>query len=811
MSISFAAFAREEVVDTIGVRTAAAGNPVELLRGKISSVRVSSIDGNPVGALNVNIRGINSVRTDNQPLWIVDGVMVSTQLNENLDAFWQYGETNYTAPLNPLACLNAAEIESIEVLKDISATAVYGARGANGVIIVNTRKSSALERDVRWRSDFGIATDASSLGLAPALNMNHIASFSGSGNNTSYNISAAFREIRGTVPGNGSRYGSVKANFDTHANKALWFGLDAIMGIGESSSPTGVAYLGRPSMTLALRDASFSPGTTPEKWASDYDDDTQDYRALVSAWLRLNFSKSLSLKVSAGMDFQDNLRIIWYGRGTDFGAMSVDNQYGGAAANLKSQLLGFNASAVLSFNRYFGTDHHVSAVAGIETLGNLNRFNTLNGINFVSQQLRGRGLKVGAYETTIHTFRHDWFHLGGWLSVNYDYRGLAGVKLTCRTDDTPTYLGQESGLFPSAEVFADLGKILLPQNSVVGSLKIKGGAGISGKEQYIPYDLFGNYLSGSWYVPEAGTTAFYDGLARLRTSEWHVGAEATLLDGRFHASLTWFDRHTDDTFVMYRLGHEAQSGFKNWIWDGCEQVFTRSSGIRNRGYEIDLDGTILKSGKFSWSASLNLANIANNVVSYDPEDFHGRKVGNGIFCTCNGQNLPVSCLYGYRTDDSGVIVDITRDGRIDEADMVLLGKTIPSLSGGFMTALNYGPLSFEILLDGASGHQIANLETLVQNGVKGPDGVTVLTSDFVENGDWLRIADICAKYVVTVRKSWLSGLEFRAGIHNVATLSSYSGWSADVNCFGVSTLANGMDYGSYPVARSFLLGVTAKF
>ena len=123
-----------------------AASPADLLDGTVSGVRVSSVDGNPDGARNVNIRGLNTIRGDSQPLWVVDGVILSNELTRNLDGFWQFGEASYSAPLNGIPFINPEEIERIEILKDVSATALYGALGANGVIIITTKKGSAGQK-----------------------------------------------------------------------------------------------------------------------------------------------------------------------------------------------------------------------------------------------------------------------------------------------------------------------------------------------------------------------------------------------------------------------------------------------------------------------------------------------------------------------------------------------------------------------------------------------------------------------------------------------------------------------------------------
>ena len=232
------AMAQDIVTGEYVTQSMTSENVSELLRGQISGVHVGAIDNNPNGALNVNIRGLNSLRTDNQPLWIVDGVMLSSDLNQNLDAFWQYGERSYTAPLNPLAFLAVEEIESIRVLKNASATALYGSKGANGVVIITTKTGKEGSKDIDWSSNLRLNTNAS-FRSAPTFSHNHHLSLNGGGNKTNYKVAADFRNISGVTPRNTSNYGMLNARFDTHANNVVWFGLNANLSIGKTSNPTG--------------------------------------------------------------------------------------------------------------------------------------------------------------------------------------------------------------------------------------------------------------------------------------------------------------------------------------------------------------------------------------------------------------------------------------------------------------------------------------------------------------------------------------------------------------------------------------------
>ena len=801
--LAISAHAQNIVVDTLGFSTAAAGNVAELLRGKVSNVRVSSIDGNPVGGVNVNIRGINSLRSDNQPLWIIDGIMLSTDLNQNLDAFWQYGEKSYTAPLNPLAFLNANEIESIEVLKDAAATSVYGTLGANGVVIVKTKMPAKGELNFRWNSDFG---------YNGGFNTNHHASLQGTADKTAYNISMSYRHIGSGLARNYSDYGLVKGNFQTKANKVVWFGLNALLGLGMSESPAGVTYFGRPSMTLAMRDPLLSPSTTPQIWSADYDDKTNDYRALIGGWLRFNFGNFVYMKFNVGLDLQNNSRNIWYGKGTDFGAPSADNFYGGAASNLVSFLTNYTASGEVNFNKYFAVHHHVSARLYAEYIGNSNKFNTLNGINFVSHELRGNGLRVGAFDLNIHKFIRRYNHLGGYLNLAYDFKKIINLNAACRVDYSPKYLDKEINYYPSGSLMVDLRRAIMPSDETVSTLQLRGSYGISGLEKYIPYELFGNYLSSSWYEPEKGTSTFYDGLDKLRTTEWTASVELGFLSDRLRLTGTFYDRSTADVFVMYQMGRLPEDAVDNyWVWGGCDKVFERKSVIRNQGVEFDLSADIIRSRDWTWNIGANVSYNANAVMSSNPEDFNGRVVGSDVYCTCNAFGLPVSSLYGYKSDKSGNYIDVTGEGRIDAADKVVLGNTIPLYYGGLQTTLRWKDLSLNLMVDGAGGHNVADVNELVKSGAVDTDGKISLSTKYVERADYLRLSQVGVRYDLPLRSKVIKGMSVRLSGHNLLTLTPYGGWNPDVNCFGASALTGGIDYGSYPLMRMFILGFSIKF
>ena len=273
----------------------------------------------------------------------------------------------------------------------------------------------------------------------------------------------------------------------------------------------------------------------------------------------------------------------------------------------------------------------------------------------------------------------------------------------------------------------------------------------------------------------------------------------------------FYDRKTEDSFVMYRMGHPRDAASSTWEWGGCEKVFGRRSAIRNTGYEFLLNANILDSGLFRWKLSANLAYNRNMVTSSNAADFFGKVAGHGIYCTCNAKDLPVSSLYGYKADSEGNYIDVTGEGRIDEADKVILGNTIPRWTGGLQTVLSCGDFDFSLQIEGAAGHNIANVNEIVRDGVVDQAGLICLSSRYVERGDYLRLSQAGLRYRVPLKSRIVKSAHLRLSCHNLLTLTSYSGWNPDVNCFGVSTLTNGLDYGSYPMTRMFIVGVSASF
>ena len=165
----------------------------------------------------------------------------------------------------------------------------------------------------------------------------------------------------------------------------------------------------------------------------------------------------------------------------------------------------------------------------------------------------------------------------------------------------------------------------------------------------------------------------------------------------------------------------------------------------------------------------------------------------------------MGALYGYLDDPGGGFQDLNNDGEITDADKKILGNTIPVVNGAFGTTLRWKDLTLDVQLIGAAGFEIANLNKVIA------EGRTKLSSRYVEKGDYLRLSNVTLAYNIPVKAKGIRDVKVFASGLNLATLTRYSGWNPDVNCFGSSIMSNGVDYGSYPSVRTFILGVRANF
>lgn len=800
---AFRASAGDNITDTLSLQNPAALTPASLLSGKVSGVRVSSTDGGLNSAVNTSIRGLNSVRGESEPLWVIDGVVVNNSLRQNQNAFWQdsYLDMSYTNGVNQMYFIAPYDIESIEVLKDASATAIYGSRGANGVIIVSTKKAKTEKFHLDWHSNVGLNQGSTrnnpSTGFftLKGISHNHTLQAGAAKGGNSYSISAFFRNDEGCIQREKNTAGGLNLKFESVANKVFHFGLNALIGIDHQNSSSGVNWYDAPSAMTDFRKTNDISG-----WVADFDDETSDYRALANAHLDIHFAKNLIWKTKMGVSYENNTRYIWYGNQTALGKLK-----NGAAAILGSSMLDFNIDTRLEYAVNIATHHHLEAFAGAEFIRESNILNNMNGADFFSHELRAKGLNLTSEKAIIRKFNHTHNQKGFFGGISYNYKGYFGLNGTLRADNTARYDDSSFILYPAGDAYIDLHKAFFPDAKAISGVKLVGGYGKAGKEFYAPYEMTGIYSTGiSLEVPYDARPAF-EGFNRIISREWNAGIRLGLISNRIILNAKYFEKNTSDNYSVFCFGKPAGDD-GSWKYAPRTTALDFSSDIRNRGYEFDADARIIDTKDFSWNVNANATILSNQLTKVADEDMFGRDLGLDTSVNINAIGKAVSALYGYDTDAAGNLIDHTGDGIIKPEDRICLGNTLPTFYAGLGTSARLKRFTIDLFFDASAGGNLLNLNAMAK------EQEPVVTRRFVEKNDFFRCRKFSFSYAIPVnRVKWLQCLNVNLVADNLFTVSSYSGFNPDTDCFGTNGFSRGIDYGSFPAIRTIMLGISAKF
>ncbi len=430
-------------------------------------------------------------------------------------------------------------------------------------------------------------------------------------------------------------------------------------------------------------------------------------------------------------------------------------------------------------------------------------FNTMNGTDFFTHALRAEGLSIRGSKAIIHTFDYDHVQEGAWAKATIDYNDFLGANASLRTDFSSGIKGLSPAYSPAANLYANLKKITFPSVRILSTMKLSGGYGVGRREYYLPYQLIGPWVAGVTPSAPIGKECYYDALNLLKSSEWNIAFSIGVLDNRLEASIKYYNKETDDLFLIFDSSTLDNKGM--WEWGSRQQISSRDGSIANRGYEFSFSAIPFKNKRLKWSLAGNLTYAGTQITSLDEADTFGKKIGNDFYANANALGHQVGELYGFLENADGSYRDITRDGVISEADKRLLGNVYPKLFGGASTVFSFGRININMHLDGAALFHIANLNSITR------DRKSALSESYVEKGDFIRLSHVAIKYCVPITKKWLHSLTLSVSAQNLLTFSRYSGWNPDVNCFGRNVLSQGLDYGSYSDTRFFVFSASVEF
>lgn len=666
------------------------------LQGKVAGMVVNMSSGQPGAPSSVRIRGTSSINGNNEPLYVIDGVFIVPETNVGA----------VTGPsLNPLSNINPADIESIEVLKDASATAIYGTRGANGVIIVTTKRGkrgttvvsvnyTASVQELRKKipmlnasqlailgneatdnggaprrliyaspTNLGVGTDWQDqiFQLAPMNNVQ--ISARGGSEMTTYSISANYFDQQGIITNSDFTKGNLRINLDQKLNQKVSIGtslninrslLHGVVTDAESAIPSSVT-----SWALA-----FNPGLSVYDDNGDYTfENNTSQPAVGNPVADINKTKQLSTStrllgnIFATWDITNALRFK-SSIGTDAvftGEKSFipnDVKRGvasnGQAAIANQQGINWLFENTLSYNKKFGV-HSINAVIGHTLQAYKNDFLFTATSDFDDNRLGYNAIQVGSNKTLLFNGSSGW-QLQSFLGrVNYNLKEKYLFTASARVDGSSKFgTGNKYGLFPSlAFAWRIKDESFLASSKLITDLKLRTGYGVVGNEGIPPYSSLGLLETTEAYFGETEIAKGSGPASRQNNAlKWETTSQFDM-----GVDLGIFDnRITLVADLYYKKTKDLLLNAPVPYTSGFDYAFFNVGTMENKGLEIALS-TVNSTRAIKWNTSFNISFNRNKVLNLNSDEGIPSDPLLGINgWTSIDAGQPIGTFYGYQTN-----------------------------------------------------------------------------------------------------------------------------------------------------------------
>ncbi|MCF0069693.1 TonB-dependent receptor [Dyadobacter sp. CY261] len=891
----------------------------QALQGQVAGLQISSSSGAPGSNTNILIRGIGSISGGNEPLFVIDGFPVSG-----------------AGVGNPLNTISPNDIESIDVLKDASATAIYGSRGSNGVIIVTTKRGKSgkaqiqvdaytgfqqlgrkiemmnAEEFARFTIDgrnngyldnvaTGKITDPNSVRPAtfripvdlqdPAVlgegtdwqdaifrnaSISNIqVAASGGNENVRYAVSAGYFNQKGIIINTGLKRYSFRANADAKVSKRLTVGVSLLPSLtSQDNLPFSGHYGGfgiiqtamgiSPHVPIYRPDGSYgneipapegSAGfQSPVKIANEYKNPSSQFRLLGNTYAEFAISGDLKFRTTFGADLNYSKNQIWIPS-----TLSTSAPIGIASATAtRSENINWLNENTLSYKKTFGK-HMVDLVGGFTAQRETGDVITANAINFPDNLIPN--INGGTVNSGTENIQ-DYTILSLLARANYTFNDRYLITATLRRDGSSRF-GENNrwGTFPSASVGWRVSEeAFMKSQHFVTDLKLRASYGLTGNNAIGNYRAIGqltnaNYIIGDALTPGLARSSFSNGqLGWESMKQLDLGLDLSLLDGRVNLTADVYDKR--NTNMLFNISTPGATGLTNAVVNLGE--------VQNKGLELALM-TRNTAGAFKWTTNSNITFNRNKVLAMSTD-------AERIFSSANGQvanthvtqvGSPIGVFFGRR--QLGIFQtaqevaeykaqplakpgdvkwkDIDGNGVINDNDREVIGSSHAKYFFGFNNTFTYKNLSLDIATNGMVGYQIYDGTFMinnagVQNNTKyvydnrwispeqpgdgrfgrtirgGKNTNTVYSSQYLFNGSYLRIRTVTLAYMLPqslTQRVGLQNVRIYATGTNLFTFTGYRGYDPEVSVSNDNLLASRSDFGNYPIARSFTLGINLSF
>lgn len=668
------------------IKAFASSNVMQSLSGRAPGVQVSQNTGAPGASVSVRIRGTNSIQGSNEPLYVIDGFPFSGS--------------------NPTVLSNN-DIESIEILKDASATAIYGSRGANGVILITTKRGKVGKTQVDFESSYGFqslrkklemmdATEyakfyneqATNDKIAPYFTQDQINSFgkgynwqdlvfqtapiinnsltvSGGTDKTKFSVSGTVFDQQGIITGSNYKKYSLRAYFTTEINKMLSLEYGATLtknatsrqnssGGNRGGSLIGGAICAPPTLTPYNDNGTYRVLSTaypfisnviinPLNFMNEQIDKGESNVILANASLIFEPVKDLKLKIYGGVENTD-YRSDYYQT-----TMFVNSQ-GVASVSMTNNISLLNENT-LSYNKTIAEKHTIGAVVGFTYQDFLYRSLGGSGNGFLSDVTETYDL--GSASTPgIPSSGYSKSVLMSYLGrVNYSFDNKYLLTLSLRADGSSKYSeGSKWGYFPSgAFAWKVKEENFLKDVDLISDLKFRSSYGYTGSQAIGAYATLNQLASGKTIFGDALYNAIAPGTTLPGDLKWEtteqadLGFDIAVLNNRFRLSVDAYLKNTRDLLNTVKLPSSL----------GFTQTIQNVGQIRNKGVEFSVD-TKLLTGQFRWDVNANIALNRSKVIKlYGGQDILSGYVSTSFIednpCLLR-EGLAMGVFYGYKKD-----------------------------------------------------------------------------------------------------------------------------------------------------------------
>ena len=622
-----------------------------LLEGATPGLQVTPINGQPGAGVSLRIRGGSSVQGGNEPLYVIDGFPI---YNDRLSG------TN-----DPLSSINPGDIESITVLKDASATAIYGSRGANGVVIITTKKAKTSEQasvtyegSIGWQSlrkkyevlngrefaelrndalydgnpagghfqyltqeqidAIGDGTDWQDEGYRNAIVTNHQVSVAGGTEKTHYLVSGNYYKQDGILLNTGFDRFSGRINLDSKITKRLNVGVNLTASkTNTKSGPSNATFalLQAPATaTVYEADGSYTFQNNPFNLnlsnpiasINEQINKQRNYRVLGTAFGEYEFIKNLKIKVLGGVD-------ITAGKNYTYTPSSLYEGSGskGSASIRHTDVSSWLNENTLSYSITLKKLHHLDFLAGFTQQETNTESTSSSSSNFVTDASTYNDLGSGSVVSppTSNASSHSLISYLGRVNYNFDERHSLSVSL--RRDGSSRFgKDRKWGTFPSAGYSWNIAREAFFDglHKKINTLKLRLSYGVTGNQEIGNYQSLSTLASRYYTFSDQVVVGFYptrianDELGWETTYQFDAGLDIGLFNDRVNLTLDYYHKKTKDLLLNVAIPYTS----------GYGTSLQNYGTVLNQGFEFGINASIL-TGKFTWDVSGNLALNRNKV------------------------------------------------------------------------------------------------------------------------------------------------------------------------------------------------------